>query len=167
MNGSDVQEQLEQLIDVANAKSNTIIVSQDTATGTFLSCGDKECKVGYSIDVQFSVKKDSYIFKGLEAVNKNSPAEKLNSLVKFEETSTDREKTDGIYKYKVTLLEESDKILIQPVCILIPKVSSVRPELIPTGYDQDQLIEITFNKAIDSTINQFENFNNISIFSDR
>ena len=166
MNGSDVQEQLEQLIDVANAKSNTLIVSQDTATGTFLSSGDKECKVGYSIDVQFSVKKDSYIFKGLEAVNKNSPAEKLNSLVKFEETSTDREKTDGIYKYKVTLLEESDKILIQPVCILIPKVSSVRPELIPTGYDQDQLIEITFNKAIDSTTNQFENFNNISIFSD-
>ena len=166
MNGSDVQEQLEQLIDVANAKSNTLIVSQDTATGTFLSSGDKECKVGYSIDVQFSVKKDLYIFKGLEAVNKNSPAEKLNNLVKFEETSTDREKTDGIYKYKVTLLEESDKILIQPVCILIPKVSSVRPELIPTGYDQDQLIEITFNKAIDSTINQFENFNNISIFSD-
>ncbi len=166
MNGSDVQNQLEQLIDVANAKSNTILISNDTTQGAFLSSGEKECKVGYSIDLQFSVKKDSYIFKALEAVNKNSPADKLNNFVKFEETSTAKEKEDGIYKYKVTLLEESDNILIQPVCILIPKVNLVKPELIPTGYDQDEIIQITFNKAIDSTSNQFENFNNISIFSD-
>ena len=59
MNGSDVQEQLEKMIDVANAKSYKIVVSNDTTMGSFLSSGDKECKVGQSIEVQYTVKKDS------------------------------------------------------------------------------------------------------------
>ena len=46
MDGSDVQSHFEELIDIANAKSYTIIVSQDEAMGSFLSSGDKDCKVG-------------------------------------------------------------------------------------------------------------------------
>ena len=164
MNGSDVQDQLAQMIDVANAKSFTIVISNDTTMGSFLSSGDKECKVGYSIDVQFTVKKDSYVYKGLEAVNKNSTSEKLSDYVSFEEISSEQEKNNGVYKYKVTLLKESNNILIQPNCVLIPKVISVKPESNSTSYDQDELVQITFNKALDSTSNQFENFENISIF---
>ena len=164
MNGSDVQDQLAQMIDVANAKSFTIVISNDTTMGSFLSSGDKECKVGYSIDVQFTVKKDSYVYKGLEAVNKNSTSEKLSDYVSFEEISSEQEKSNGVYKYKVTLLKESNNILIQPNCVLIPKVISVKPESNSTSYDQDELVQITFNKALDSTSNQFENFENISIF---
>ena len=69
MNGSDVQEQLNQMIDVATAKSCTLIVSQDNTMGSFLSSGDKSCKLGYSIEVQYTVKKDQYIYKGLKAVS--------------------------------------------------------------------------------------------------
>ena len=65
MNGSRVQDQLEQLIDKANAKNCTIVVSNDTTMGSFLSSGDKTCQLGYSIEVQFNVKKDVYIYKGL------------------------------------------------------------------------------------------------------
>ena len=70
MNGSEVQDQLEKMIDVANAKSYTLIVSKDTTMGSFLSSGDKSCKVGQTINVQFNVNKKSYIYKGLKAVSK-------------------------------------------------------------------------------------------------
>ena len=92
MNGSDIQDELAKMVDMANAKSFTLVISNDTTMGSFLSTGEKSCKIGYSIDVQYSVKKESYIFKTLEAVNRNNSEEKLNSCVSFEETSTEKEK---------------------------------------------------------------------------
>ena len=96
MNGSDVQEQLEKMIDVANAKSFTIVISNDTTMGSFLSSGDKECKVGQSINVQFNVKKDLYIYKGLKAVSKSNPENSLDDYVDFVKTDSDNAR--GVYQ---------------------------------------------------------------------
>ena len=81
MNGSDVSDELDQMIDEANAKNCTLIVSQDTTMGSFLSSGDKTCKVGYSIEVQFTVKKELYVYRGLKAVSKSDSNINLSSYV--------------------------------------------------------------------------------------
>ncbi len=167
MNGSNIQEQLEEMIDVANAKSYTIIVQrQDSEVGAFLSDGDKECKVGYSIDLQFTVNSENYKYLGMEAVSKVNPTKSRSDYVEFIEMSSEPEEKSGIFKVQVKLIKESDDIMIRPKCVLLPKVTQIKPDLIPTGYDQDEIVKITFNKPIDNTEKPFENFNNISIFSD-
>ena len=148
MNGSNVQEQLTQMIDVANATSCTLIVSNDTTMGSFLSTGDKSCKLGYSIDVQYTVKKDLYIFKGLKAVDKNDNTKPLNDYVEFE--SIDSDDARGIYKVSIKLIKESNDILIVPECTLVPNVDAAAclPEYSVLGCEQDSRIKIVFNTAV-------------------
>ena len=145
MNGSDVQDQLNEMIDVANAKSYTLIVSQDTTMGSFLSSGDKSCKVGQTIDVQFTVKKDLYIYKGLKPVSKSDESKSMASYVEF--TQTDSDDTRGVYKTTIKLLNESDDILIVPECTLVPNVDAAAclPEYSVLGCEQDSRIKIVFN----------------------
>ena len=147
MNGSEVQDQLEKMIDVANAKSCTIVVSQDTSMGSFVSSGDKSCKIGYSIEVQYTVKQASYIYKGLKAVSKSDPEKSLNDYVQF--TKIDSDSTRGIYKTSIKLIKESDDILIMPDCTLIP--AAVKEDCKPDSNavsEQDATISIAFNKPV-------------------
>ena len=151
MNGSNAQEQFEKIIDVANAKSYTIIVSQDTTTGSFLSSGDKECKIGYAIEVQYTVKKDQYIYKGLKAVSKSDPEKSLNDCVEFE--TIDSDDSRGLYKVSIKLVKESNDILIIPDCVLIPAVltDKCKPDNYPNAWEQDSVINIVFNKPVVTT----------------
>lgn len=150
MNGSDVQEQLNQMIDVAAAKSCTLIVSQDNTMGSFLSSGDKSCKLGYSIEVQFTVKKDLYIYKGLKAVSKSDETKSMSSYVEF--TQTDGDDTRGVYKITIKLVKESDDILIMPDCTLLPSIDSnkCKPDY-SRDWEQDSSIQIVFNKPVTAT----------------
>ena len=150
MNGSDVQEQLNQMIDVATAKSCTLIVSQDNTMGSFLSAGDKSCKLGYSIEVQYTVKKDQYIYKGLKAVSKSDETESMASYVEF--TQTDGDDTRGVYKTSIKLVKESDDILIMPDCTLLPSIDSnkCKPDY-TRDWEQDSSIQIVFNKPVTAT----------------
>jgi hypothetical protein len=148
MNGSNVQEQLTQMIDVANATSCTLIVSNDTTMGSFLSTGDKSCKLGYSIDVQYTVKKDQYIFKGLKAVDKNDNTKPLNDYVEFE--SIDSDDARGIYKVSIKLVKESNDILIVPECEPVPNIIEMTPEYDYEGKQQDTTITLKFNKPVSS-----------------
>ena len=163
MNGSDVQDELSKMIDVANAKEYTIIVQQNEAMGSFLSYGDKNCKIGYSIDLQFTVDSENYIYKGLKVVSKDNQAQSREDCVELTEVSTAAEKKNGIHKVQVKLIKESNDIMIRPDCILIPKIKSFSPVNLPTNYDQDTPIEITFNKPMKPE--SFGNFNCISIYS--
>ena len=101
MNGSAVQDQLEEMIDKATAQNYTIVVSNDTTKGSFLSSGDKSCQVGYSIDVQFNVKKDLYIYKGLKAVSKSDDTKSLANFVQF--TEIDSDDARGVYKTSIKI----------------------------------------------------------------
>ena len=164
LDGSDVQEKLSEMIDVANAKSYTIIVSPNDAMGTFLSSGDKECKVGYTIDLQFTVNTENYIYNSLEAVSKVNPTKSRADYVEFIEMSSEPEEKSGIFKVQVKLIKESDDIMIRPNCTLIPKVTQITPDFTPSGYDQDELVQIKFNKPVDPE--SFGNCECVSIFSD-
>ena len=150
MNGSQVQDQLEKMIDVANATSCTIVVSNETTMGSFLSSGDKPCKLGYTIEVQFNVKKDQYIYKGLKALSKDT-TKSMDSYVQFE--VIDKDDSRGIYKTSIKLLKESNDILIVPDCTLIPAVltNECTPDNYPNAWEQDSIISIVFNKPVITT----------------
>ncbi|MBO4859598.1 MAG: hypothetical protein J5527_13880 [Treponema sp.] len=164
LDGSDVQEKLSEIIDVANAKSYKIIVSPNEAMGTFLTSGEKECKVGYTIDLQFTVNTENYIYNCLEAVSKVNPTKSRADYVEFIEMSSEPEEKSGLFKVQVKLVKESDDVMIRPNCTLIPKITQITPDFTPSGYDQDELVQIKFNKPVDPE--SFGNCECVSIFSD-
>lgn len=171
MNGSDVQDQLNEMIDVANAKSYTIIVYQDNTMGSFLSAGDKSCKQGQSFDVQYTVKKDLYIYKGLKAVSKSDETVSRNDCVEF--TVLDKDDQRGVYKTSIKLVKESDDVLIIPDCVLVPNVDTAacKPDSNAVS-EQDSTISIAFNKPVkvvdflDLSINDSSGQNLIDYFGE-
>ncbi|MBR5400957.1 MAG: hypothetical protein IK102_04010 [Treponema sp.] len=150
MNGSNIREELDRTIEQANAKSVTIVVSQDTTMGSFLSSGDKQCKINISITVQYNLKKDLYIFKGLKAVSQSNTEKSRNDCVQFEIVDHDDQR--GIYKVSIKVIKEADDILILPDCAAIPNVvkDECKPEYKESGVEQDTTIEIALNTAIKS-----------------
>ena len=151
MQGSGIKDQLEDMILEANAKSIKIIISQDNTMGTFLSTGEKECKLGYAIDVQFNLKKESYIYKGLKAVSTTDETESRDEYVEFTALENDDQK--GIYKVSIKVLKEASDIMIVPDCILIPGVvkDECRPVYSDAGCEQDSTIVLAFNKPVSPT----------------
>lgn len=148
MNAGDVQKEIENAVNKANAKSFNLVISQDTSMGSFLSSGEKECKLGYSINVQFNVKKDSFIFKGLKAVSTSNDEVSRNDCINFTTLESDSDR--GIYKLSIQLLKEATDILILPDCTQVPGV--VKDDCFPSfdagGWEQDSTIKIAFNKPI-------------------
>lgn len=154
---NDFKEQLEKDIAYAQAKECKLIVKSDSVYGSFLSDGEKKCKVGYTTDLQFTVNQSDYIFKNLEAVSTNDNSVSRNDFVEFTITGSD-EKT-GTYKITVKLLKEASDILIRPSCILLPKITEITPVSSNNGIEQNTPIEITFNKSVDSST--FTDFSSI------
>lgn len=144
-----------------NQKKAKLTVKTVEGTGSFLSDGEKWCTVGYSVDLQFTVKKSEYEFRGLEAVSSSDTSIKYTDAVSFEEL--ERNSDTGVYKIRVTVLEQKDDIVIQPKCVLLPKVLKITPEFVSTGYDQDTPISIFFNKPVDTE--SFGDFSCIEIYS--
>ena len=153
MNAGEVKEQIENQIKEANAKSVKVVISQDTTMGTFLSSGEKECKLGYSINVQFNLKKDAYIFKGLKAVSTSGADISRKDYVVF--TIKDRDDEKGIYKIEIKVIKDASDIMIVPDCILVPGVvkENCLPVYSDAGCEQDSTIVIAFNKPVETTEN--------------
>lgn len=130
-----------------NQKIVKLQVESDSVFGKFLSAGEKECTVGYTIDIQFTVKKAEYKFINFEAVSTDTTHESRNSCVSFENLEKDDD--EGVYKARVRVSEEKNDIMIRPVCLELPKVTEITPKLESTGCDQDSVIQISFNKAME------------------
>lgn len=121
----------------------------DDAYGKFLSTEEKQCTVGYTVDIQFTLKKQDYKFVKFVPVITNGTTETPADCVIFENEEYDNE--SGIYKASVKVtkaLNDNEKIIIRPECMLIPKITSVYPPKDNTSYPQDTSIKIYFNKAI-------------------
>ena len=159
LKGSNVREELAKSIDYANATRCTLYVSALPETGSFLSAGEKECRVGYAIDLQFTVNSSSYIFKGVKAVSTQDNLSSRNDFVAI--TTNPVEGIADTYIITIKLLKAANDILIIPDCSLIPKVTDFYPPYNPAGYEQDTTIRISFNKKVDPEY--FKNFNHIKI----
>ena len=130
--------------------------------GSFISSGEKSCKVKYTTDLQFTLNSSNYIFKTLEAVNYKDNSVSMADYVEF--TTLESDDKNGIYKIQVKLLKESNDILIRPSCILIPKIAEITPVFESSGCDQDTAVKITFNKPMD--VASFGDFSCVSIYAD-
>ncbi len=129
-----------------NQKKVNLLVRTDSVYGSFLSDGEKECSVGYTIEVQFTLKKNDYKFLGFQAVSSTDNSVLRSDCISIE--NEDYNDESGIYKAKVRVLLEKNDILIRPVCLALPKLLEILPKLESNGCDQDSIIKITFNKPI-------------------
>lgn len=165
MNSESVKKEIQNTIAYNNALTCQILLKAQQGTGEFLSDGEKDCKEGYTIDIQFTLNSAEYVFKGFKAVGKTDETKSLAENVEIIDTSTEIEKKNGVYKAKVILLKLSDDIMIRPDCLLIPKVLDITPGFSPQGYDQDSIIQVKFNKSVNPE--SFGDFKDIlSIYSD-
>lgn len=101
-----------------NLKEKTLVIQSNEAYGSFTNAGDKNCYVGYSIEVQFTVNTDEYSFEGLEAVSIADNSISRSDCVAF--ILLEKNEENGLYKYSVRLTEDAADILIRPVCIRLP-----------------------------------------------
>ena len=126
-----------------------VLPQTDDAYGKFLSTEEKDCTVGYTIDIQFTLKKQDYKFVKFIPVISNGTTETSADCVIFENEEYDDQA--GIYKASVKVtkaLNDKEKIIIRPECLLVPRITSVYPLKDNTSYPQDTSIKIYFNKAI-------------------
>ena len=163
LNNKQVKQEIIDSIDYNNAPVETVAFEAAQDMGSFLSSDvRKTFKVGYPVQVQFSVNTKNYIYKGLKAFSKNDRNKSLNEIVKFEQISADEQ--NGIYVTEIKITKKTDGIIIMPDCTSIPKISSITPALESSGCDQDTPIKFTFNKAINPQ--SFAESAKISIYSD-
>ena len=136
-------------------------IDTDISQGKFLSSGEKDCYLGYTLDIQFTLKKTDYVFKDFEAVSSKDGITSLADSVSFEEKEYDDDL--GLYKAKVRLIKDRSDILIRAKCSLIPKLASISPEFNSSGINQDSEIQISFNKPVNPQT--FGNYSCITISS--
>lgn len=148
LDSDGLADDIKESIAYNNAPSSTLVLNAPEGTGRFLSANEQTCKLGYTINIQFSVNSNDYFYKGMQAVSKSKPSESMSKYVKFTDLTTEEDKQFGTYKVQVKLLKLSDDIMIQPKCILIPKIIDAWPPNDNTSYPQDTSIKITFNKQV-------------------
>lgn len=142
LNTSEFKHEISNAIDYANAKDISLYIKADTSTGSFLNEGQISAKVGYSVEIQFTLNSNEYVFNKFVAVDSSAPEISKNNIVNFEITSTQEERNRGIYKAKITPVVYDANILIKADCTLIPKIIDAYPPFVPSGYDQDTTIQI-------------------------
>lgn len=126
-------------------KSVTVVTRDEEDAGNFFS-DSKEGTVGYTIDLQFTLKKnDDYKFKCFKAVSIND-GQDLSDYVSFIDVETDE--YTGVYKARLLIKEKRDDFLVKIEYIFLPKIISLSPSLTASGVNQDSQIEIQFNKEI-------------------
>ena len=155
LNSANVAQEIQDSIAYANAQSCKLYLKSDPAMGSFLAGSEKECKVGYSTDLQFSLKKNDYYFVSLEAVSTDE-TQSREDFVEFtlDEKSSDLEK--GIYIVKVKLLKAASDILIRPVCLELPGVTDFSPSAKSTQFANIPIV-ITFNIPVEDINTTYEN----------
>ncbi len=148
LKGNHVKSQLEELIAYENALTHQLIVRSDPAMGSFLSEGEKDCKLGFTTTLQFTMNTDDYVFHGFEAVCVNDTTQSRSDCVEFTINQAESDPSKGIYKVTVKLLKAANDILIRPVCVLIPAVVYYEPESKSPNYLNTPIV-IHFNMPMD------------------
>ena len=144
LKSSEIAQEIKDTIDYNNAPSSTIVLNAPEGTGKFLSGNEKTCKLGYTINVQFSVNQNDYVYTGMQAVSKLNPEISRAEYIQFIDQTSEEEKQNGTFKVQVKLLKLSDDIMIQPVCLKVPKIISVTPGNDDLAYANTPIV-ITFN----------------------
>ena len=114
LTGDEIIKNIEDSITYANADECTLIIKSDPAYGSFLSEGEKKCKVGYTINLQYTVTTKDYFFVGLEAVSSSDNSINRSDYVEIIINNPDEAAISGVYKITIKLLKKINDILITP-----------------------------------------------------
>ncbi len=144
LKGSDAKKEIETSIAYANAKACTLYLKSDSAKGSFLSEGGVTCKVGFSTELQFTLKKNDYYFISLKAVSTADEAQSREDYVEFKSNEKKSDLERGIYVFTAKLLKAADDILIQPECLELPYIKQYSPSETRVQYANTPIV-ITFN----------------------
>lgn len=132
-----------------NQKIIKIYIQEKTAQGEFFSSAERDCTVGFTIDVQYTLNKTNYKFIDFEAVDKTNNSTRYTC---FSVEDKDYNNERGIYKAKIRITEEQENILIRPKCFAYPAVQSISSVSL-TGVNQVHIpIVITFNTAMEDSV---------------
>ncbi len=148
LNGGETKKQIEDSIAYANAQSYKLYLKSDSGMGSFLSEGEVECKVGYTVDIQFTLNKDDWYFDTLEAVSTADAAESRQDYVQFTLNEKKSDKSKGIYVITVKLLKPAGDILIKPKCLPLPYVTGYTPNTKNAQFANTPVV-INFNIPIE------------------
>ena len=151
LTAEETRNQIQDAIEYANAKTCKLYMKTDTDMGVFLSESEKECKLGYSTEISFKLKKDAYVFNSFSAVSVANESESRAEYVQF---TYNEEKSDidkGIYYFSVKLLKEANDIYIVPSCFLLPKVVSYSPDVSNSNFANVPIV-INFNTQMDTEL---------------
>lgn len=139
LNGFDFIEELENAIEYTNAPTFTVLIASTDGSGSFLTGnGEKNLKVGDSVEVEFKVN-DAWQFQKWIAVDKDNQTKNLTNYINFSDSTST--------KTTVTLLAECENILVMPKCVERLKITSYSPDsqnAVPFNSD----ISINFNYNI-------------------
>ena len=145
-----------------NQKTVTVNIHSDAKYGAVLSGTEKECSVGYTVEVQYKPNLEDYKFTGFKAVSIKNDTVSRASAVSFENALLDEE--TGIYSARIRVVEEADDLLILPCCYEYPVVLSYSPDSSQENYANTP-IQVTFSipmEPADTTAeNSVFNYDNI------
>ena len=136
MRGSDVSKQLNEAIEIANAKTITYNIVADKGSGD-LNLTQITGKKKDSFELIFTPQ-ENWQFVCWEVINKDS-GEVVPDVMKF--TPADKPET------KCTITNPKENVLIHAKCIQIPTIVSVEPE--GTGYANTP-IKVKFNMPVEA-----------------
>lgn len=163
LDGGDFKEQLDKDIAYANSSPYEIRIECDEGLGSITSVALLSKKVTDEFNVEFKIA-SGVQFVGWKAFSKSSDGtltELSSAYINFSSYNT--ESSDGIYKASVKFVKGANGIVIKPYCYLLPKVTEISPEFTASGVDQDSIIKIRFNKAVNPE--SFGDFSCVSVYS--
>lgn len=143
MDSTLFQQELEEKMDYANAKSHIVFINALEGTGTFMEGGGtKTVKKTDSFDVEFNVN-PAYKFIRWIAVDRKDNSKKRDNYIVFADPTS--------YKTTVTLTGDCDDILIRPECLSYLTITGFAPEYKDTGVEYNSDIKITFPDYLDQS----------------
>lgn len=136
--------------------------------GSFLSEGEVECKVGYTVDIQFTLNKGDWFFDTLEAVSTADAAESRQDYVQFTLNEKKSDKSKGIYVITVKLLKPAGDVLIKPKCLALPYIKSYTPATKSAQFANTPVV-INFSIPVEAkdTSKSLINYDNILLTFDK
>ena len=155
LSGGKIKQDLEEAVAFANAEECTLIIKSDAAYGSFLSDGEKKCKVGYTIDLQYTVTTKDYYFSGLEAVSSSDNKISRSDYVEITIQNPEEAKNSGVYKINLKLLKGINDILITPKFEKLEnadiKIDGSHGDFLPEKDTYNLIIGRTFSLSFDPT----------------
>lgn len=137
MNGADLVEKLDKIMEEVNKPEVEVLIQSNQNWGNTLPAGKAYYKIEKPYSVIFAAM-DTYLFLRWEAVNSETEIPFTDEI-----TFEDATKADTYF----TINKEIRNILIQPVCVVRPEISTYLPVEGSTN-SRDESIVITYSQDI-------------------